>query len=247
MYIEVKDAVKKYGTGESELYALNHVSLTLEKGEICVILGPSGSGKSTLLNMLGGMDHLDAGSITIDGQEITKLSRKALGEYRRKKIGVVFQSYNLIPELTVRENIRVVEDISQNPLSLSELLEKLGLTDHATHFPSELSGGQQKRICIARALAADPDYIIFDEAVSGLDAAVRKSVLDLLIRIQKSSGKGFLLITHDIDAALYTSQRIAVMKSGRILETVKYEGDTAVFKSDYSAILINSSLLGIKR
>lgn len=111
----------------------------------------------------------------------------------------------------------------------------------------ELSGGQQKRICIARALAADPDYIIFDEAVSGLDAAVRKSVLDLLIRIQKSSGKGFLLITHDIDAALYTSQRIAVMKSGRILETVKYEGDTAVFKSDYSAILINSSLLGIKR
>lgn len=97
MYIEVKDAVKKYGTGESELYALNHVSLTLEKGEICVILGPSGSGKSTLLNMLGGMDHLDAGSITIDGQEITKLSRKALGEYRRKKIGVVFQSYNLDP------------------------------------------------------------------------------------------------------------------------------------------------------
>ena len=148
MYIEVKDAVKKYGTGESELYALNHVSLTLEKGEICVILGPSGSGKSTLLNMLGGMDHLDAGSITIDGQEITKLSRKALGEYRRKKIGVVFQSYNLIPELTVRENIRVVEDISQNPLSLSELLEKLGLTDHATHFPSELSGGQQQRCAI---------------------------------------------------------------------------------------------------
>ena len=111
----------------------------------------------------------------------------------------------------------------------------------------ELSGGQQKRICIARALAADPDYIIFDEAVSGLDAAVRKSVLDLLIRIQKNSGKGFLLITHDIDAALYTSQRIAVMKSGRILETVKYSGDIKVFESEYAKTLINSSLSGIKK
>ena len=110
----------------------------------------------------------------------------------------------------------------------------------------ELSGGQQKRICIARALAADPDYIIFDEAVSGLDASVRKSVLDLLVRIQKSSGKGFLLITHDIDAALYTSQRIAVMKNGTILENVDYSGDTEVFRSDYSKILLNSSLSKIK-
>ena len=186
MYIEVKDAVKKYGTGESELYALNHVSLTLEKGEICVILGPSGSGKSTLLNMLGGMDHLDAGSITIDGQEITKLSRKALGEYRRKKIGVVFQSYNLIPELTVRENIRVVEDISQNPLSLSELLEKLGLTDHATHFPSELSGGQQQRCAIGRALIKNPVLLLCDEPTGALDSASSREVLRMLAEVNEA-------------------------------------------------------------
>ena len=181
MYIEVKDAVKKYGTGESELYALNHDSLTLEKGEICAILGPSGSGKSTLLNMLGGMDHLDAGSITIDGQEITKLSRKALGEYRRKKIGVVFQSYNLIPELTVRENIKVEENISQNPLSLSELLEKLGLTDHDTHFPSELSGGQQQRCAIGRALIKNPVLLLCDEPTGALDSVSSREVLRMLV------------------------------------------------------------------
>lgn len=197
MYIEVKDAVKKYGTGESELYALNHVSLTLEKGEICVILGPSGSGKSTLLNMLGGMDHLDAGSITIDGQEITKLSRKALGEYRRKKIGVVFQSYNLIPELTVRENIRVVEDISQNPLSLSELLEKLGLTDHATHFPSELSGGQQQRCAIGRALIKNPVLLLCDEPTGALDSVSSREVLRMLAEVNEAYHTTIVMITHN--------------------------------------------------
>ena len=197
MYIEVKDAVKKYGTGESELYALNHVSLTLEKGEICVILGPSGSGKSTLLNMLGGMDHLDAGSITIDGQEITKLSRKALGEYRRKKIGVVFQSYNLIPELTVRENIRVVEDISQNPLSLSELLEKLGLTDHVTHFPSELSGGQQQRCAIGRALIKNPVLLLCDEPTGALDSVSSREVLRMLAEVNEAYHTTIVMITHN--------------------------------------------------
>ena len=217
MYIEVKDAVKKYGTGESELYALNHVSLTLEKGEICVILGPSGSGKSTLLNMLGGMDHLDAGSITIDGQEITKLSRKALGEYRRKKIGVVFQSYNLIPELTVRENIRVVEDISQNPLSLSELLEKLGLTDHATHFPSELSGGQQQRCAIGRALIKNPKLLLCDEPTGALDYQTGKAILKLLQDTCHKHGMTVIVITHNLDIAPM-ADRVIQIKNGRVSE-----------------------------
>ena len=205
MYIEVKDAVKKYGTGESELYALNHVSLTLEKGEICVILGPSGSGKSTLLNMLGGMDHLDAGSITIDGQEITKLSRKALGEYRRKKIGVVFQSYNLIPELTVRENIRVVEDISQNPLSLSELLEKLGLTDHATHFPSELSGGQQQRCAIGRALIKNPVLLLCDEP-----------------EVNEAYHTTIVMITHN-EGIAQMADRVVRIHDGQIISNLKQQ------------------------
>lgn len=222
MYIEVKDAVKKYGTGESELYALNHVSLTLEKGEICVILGPSGSGKSTLLNMLGGMDHLDAGSITIDGQEITKLSRKALGEYRRKKIGVVFQSYNLIPELTVRENIRVVEDISQNPLSLSELLEKLGLTDHATHFPSELSGGQQQRCAIGRALIKNPVLLLCDEPTGALDSVSSREVLRMLAEVNEAYHTTIVMITHN-EGIAQMADRVVRIHDGQIISTLKQQ------------------------
>lgn len=222
MYIEVKDAVKKYGTGESELYALNHVSLTLEKGEICVILGPSGSGKSTLLNMLGGMDHLDAGSITIDGQEITKLSRKALGEYRRKKIGVVFQSYNLIPELTVRENIRVVEDISQNPLSLSELLEKLGLTDHATHFPSELSGGQQQRCAIGRALIKNPVLLLCDEPTGALDSVSSREVLRMLAEVNEAYHTTIVMITHN-EGIAQMADRVARIHDGQIISNLKQQ------------------------
>ena len=218
MYIEVKDAVKKYGTGESELYALNHVSLTLEKGEICVILGPSGSGKSTLLNMLGGMDHLDAGSITIDGQEITKLSRKALGEYRRKKIGVVFQSYNLIPELTVRENIRVVEDISQNPLSLSELLEKLGLTDHATHFPSELSGGQQQRCAIVK----NPDILLCDEPTGALDSVSSREVLRMLAEVNEAYHTTIVMITHN-EGIAQMADRVVRIHDGQIISNLKQQ------------------------
>lgn len=220
MYIEVKDAVKKYGTGESELYALNHVSLSLEKGEICVILGPSGSGKSTLLNMLGGMDRLDEGSITIDGQEITKLSRKALGEYRRKKIGVVFQSYNLIPELTVRENIRVVEDISQNPLSLSELLEKLGLTDHATHFPSELSGGQQQRCAIGRALIKNPALLLCDEPTGALDSVSSREVLRMLAEVNEAYHTTIVMITHN-EGIAQMADRIVRIHDGQIISNLK--------------------------
>lgn len=222
MYIEVKDAVKKYGTGESEMYALNHVSLTLEKGEICVILGPSGSGKSTLLNMMGGMDHLDAGSITIDGQEITKLSRKALGEYRRKKIGVVFQSYNLIPELTVRENIRVVEDISQNPLSLSELLEKLGLTDHATHFPSELSGGQQQRCAIGRALIKNPVLLLCDEPTGALDSVSSREVLRMLAEVNEAYHTTIVMITHN-EGIAQMADRVVRIYDGQIISNLKQQ------------------------
>ncbi len=161
MYIQMKDVVKKYGEGGNTIYALDHASLELEKGEICVILGPSGSGKSTLLNMLGGLDSADEGEITVDSCALSSISRKELREYRRDKVGVVFQTYNLIGELTVRENIRVVRDISKFPLSTEELLRDLGLEKHAAHLPSQLSGGQQQScatplrscsICICSAL-----------------------------------------------------------------------------------------------
>ncbi len=231
------------------------MSFSLDKNEFCSLVGESGSGKTTLVRIMSGLISPDSGNVLCDGENITpKLRRK--NKALCAKLQLVLQNSRaaLDPRFSVydciAEPIRNLKKCSREEEreTVEQLTEQMELPLNVLERRSgELSGGQQKRICIARALAADPDYIIFDEAVSGLDAAVRKSVLDLLIRIQKSSGKGFLLITHDIDAALYTSQRIAVMKSGRILEIVKYEGDTAVFKSDYSAILINSSLLGIKR
>ena len=180
MSIVIEDAVKKYGRGESELYALNHVSLQIESGEVCVILGPSGSGKSTLLHMIGGLDQPDAGSVTVDGTKITALSKKELTEYRRQKVGVVFQSYNLITELNVKENIRVVGDISQNPLDIDTLIEELGLSRHAKHFPAELSGGQQQRCAIGRALIKNPDILLCDELTGALDSVSAREVLAIL-------------------------------------------------------------------
>lgn len=162
MYIQMKDVVKKYGEGENTIYALDHASLELEQGEICVVLGPSGSGKSTLLNMLGGLDSADEGTITVDGCTLSSISKKELREYRRDKVGIVFQTYNLIGELTVRENIKVVRDISKAPLSTEELLKDLGLERHAAHFPAQLSGGQQQRCAIARALIKNPAILLCD-------------------------------------------------------------------------------------
>ena len=197
MSIIIRDAVKKYGSGESQVYALNHAELVLEEGEICVILGPSGSGKSTLLNMLGGLDQLDSGEIIVAGTDLTKLSRKELGEYRRKKIGVVFQAYNLIAELNVRENIRVVQDISEAPLSMDELLEDLGIARHAGSFPSELSGGQQQRCAIGRALIKNPEILLCDEPTGALDSASARDVLTILEKLHQKYGATIIIITHN--------------------------------------------------
>ena len=216
--IEIKGLKKSFGKHD----VLKGIDLTIQDKEVVVIIGPSGSGKSTLLNMLGGMDHLDAGSITIDGQEITKLSRKALGEYRRKKIGVVFQSYNLIPELTVRENIRVVEDISQNPLSLSELLEKLGLTDHATHFPSELSGGQQQRCAIGRALIKNPVLLLCDEPTGALDSVSSREVLRMLAEVNEAYHTTIVMITHN-EGIAQMADRVVRIHDGQIISNLKQQ------------------------
>ena len=215
--ITVQNAVKKYGKGENELYALNHVDLNIGKGDICVILGPSGSGKSTLLNMLGGLDSLDEGNIMVDDVDITKLGRKELVEYRRKKIGVVFQSYNLIAELNVQENIRVVQDISENPLPIEELLKDLGLAQHAKHFPTELSGGQQQRVSIARALALQPKILFFDEPTSALDPELTAEVLKV-IRQLASEHMTMIIVTHEMQFAREVSDRIIFMEQGVIVE-----------------------------
>lgn len=222
MAIEIRDAVKKYGRGESEICALDHVNLRIEKGEVCVILGPSGSGKSTLLNMIGGLDRLDAGTVTVEGVELAKQNRKELTEYRRKNVGVVFQSYNLIDELTVQENIRVVADIAEHPLALAELMEDLGLSRHAKHFPSELSGGQQQRCAIGRALIKNPAILLCDEPTGALDSASAREVLAILEQINWKYHTTVIIITHN-EAVAGMADRVIRLHDGKVKSNTENE------------------------
>ena len=222
MAIEIRDAVKKYGRGESEICALDHVNLRIEKGEGCVILGPSGSGKSTLLNMIGGLDRLDAGTVTVEGVELAKQNRKELTEYRRKNVGVVFQSYNLIAELTVQENIRVVADIAEHPLALAELMEDLGLSRHAKHFPSELSGGQQQRCAIGRALIKNPAILLCDEPTGALDSASAREVLAILEQINRKYHTTVIIITHN-EAVAGMADRVIRLHDGKVKSNTENE------------------------
>ena len=222
MAIEIRDAVKKYGRGESEICALDHVNLRIEKGEVCVILGPSGSGKSTLLNMIGGLDRLDAGTVTVEGVERAKQNRKELTEYRRKNVGVVFQSYNLIAELTVQENIRVVADIAEHPLALAELMEELGLSRHAKHFPSELSGGQQQRCAIGRALIKNPAILLCDEPTGALDSASAREVLAILEQINRKYHTTVIIITHN-EAVAGMADRVIRLHDGKVKSNTENE------------------------
>ena len=222
MAIEIRDAVKKYGRGESEICALDHVNLRIEKGEVCVILGPSGSGKSTLLNMIGGLDRLDAGTVTGEGVELAKQNRKELTEYRRKNVGVVFQSYNLIAELTVQENIRVVADIAEHPLALAELMEDLGLSRHAKHFPSELSGGQQQRCAIGRALIKNPAILLCDEPTGALDSASAREVLAILEQINRKYHTTVIIITHN-EAVAGMADRVIRLHDGKVKSNTENE------------------------
>ena len=217
MFIEMENIVKKYGSGENTLYALNHASLSLEKGEFCVILGPSGSGKSTLLNILGGLDSADEGRLKVGGEELSSMSKKSLAKYRREKVGIVFQTYNHIGELTVRENVSVVSDISEDPLDTEGLLDELGLQKHKTHFPTELSGGQQQRCAIARAIVKNPDILLCDEPTGALDSSSSKDVLQLLQEVNEKYGTTVVLITHN-EAIAGMADRVVRIHDGRITQ-----------------------------
>lgn len=217
MFIEMEHIVKKYGSGENVLYALNDASLSLENGEFCVILGPSGSGKSTLLNILGGLDSADEGRLVVGNDELSKMNKKELAIYRREKIGIVFQTYNLIGELTVRENVKVVSDISKKPLDTDVLLEDLGLKDHKTHFPSEISGGQQQRCAIARAVVKNPELLLCDEPTGALDSSSSRDVLELLQTVNKKYKTTIVLITHNEEIA-EMADRVVRIRDGRIIE-----------------------------
>ena len=195
MYLEVKDLKKSYGEGGGYVQVLKGITAGVEQGEMCVIQGTSGSGKSTLLNCIGGLDTVDSGSIVVDGQEVAGLNSKALSNYRREKLGFIFQFYNLVPNLTVKENIQICQYLTKNPLNMEELLQVLGLTEHQNKFPAQLSGGQQQRVAIARAVVSNPKLILADEPTGNLDSKNGKEVMELLNELNKE-GTTIVMVTH---------------------------------------------------
>ena len=197
MYIEVKNLKKSYGEGGSYIQVLKGIDLSVEKGVMCVIQGTSGSGKSTMLNCIGGLDEVDSGSIKIDGKEIVGLKGEKLSDYRRDNLGFIFQFYNLIPNLTIRENIQVCEYLTKDALNMEELLDVLGLTEHQNKFPSQLSGGQQQRCAIARALIKNPKLLLCDEPTGALDSKTSRDILILMEKINKQYGTTMLIVTHN--------------------------------------------------
>ena len=214
-FIEINGAKKQYGEGEAAIYALNGVDFSLEKGKVCVILGPSGSGKSTLLNMIGGLDSLDAGSIRVDGEQVTGLTKKELTTYRKKNIGFVFQFYNLIPDLTVAENVQVVAEIAASPLDTEEILKALDIEKYRYRFPRELSGGQQQRVAIARAMVKNPKLLLCDELTGALDTKSSRSVLRFVEKVNREYGTTTVIITHN-EAIAELADTVVRIKDGSV-------------------------------
>lgn len=197
MYIETKGLKKSYGEGGSFVQVLKGVDIGIKAGEMCVIQGTSGSGKSTLLNCLGGLDSVDTGSVTVAGTSVERLKGEKLADYRRKNLGFIFQFYNLVPNLTVRENIQVCEYLSDEPLDMNEILEVLNMTEHADKFPAQLSGGQQQRCAIARALVKNPKVLLCDEPTGALDSKTSRDILMLLEKINARYNTTMIIVTHN--------------------------------------------------
>ena len=214
--LDVKNVVKSYGQGDAKMYALNNVSVSIEDGCFCSIIGPSGSGKSTFLNLIGGLDKADSGSIEFNGTDILGLSRKKKLEYRRKNLGYIFQFYNLIQNLTVYENVKVCENISGNPLGVDEILSMLGILDKKDKFPSQLSGGQQQRCAIARALVKNPALLLCDEPTGALDTTNTREIMNLLRDVNKKYNTTILIVTHN-DLICKVSDRVIGITDGKIV------------------------------
>lgn len=222
MYLEVKNLKKSYGEGGSFAQVLKGVSVSVSQGTMCVIQGTSGSGKSTLLNCIGGLDLMDSGSIQVDGKEIFGLPQDKLSDYRRENLGFIFQFYNLVPNLTVRENIQVCEYLTDRPLDLEELLDTLGLTEHQNKFPSQLSGGQQQRCAIARALIKNPKLLLCDEPTGALDSTTSRDILVLLEEVNRKYGTTMLIVTHNNSIKNMVDQ-VIVLKDGQIKKDYRNE------------------------
>ncbi|MDO5520233.1 MAG: ABC transporter ATP-binding protein [bacterium] len=225
MYVEIKDVKKSYGENGSYIQVLKGITTGVEKGQMCVIQGTSGSGKSTLLNCIGGLDTLDSGSIKVDGKEIGNLKQEALSNYRRDYIGIIFQFYNLVPNLTVKENIQVCEYLTKDPLDVNDLLDTLGLAGQQNKFPSQLSGGQQQRCAIARALIKNPKLLLCDEPTGALDSNTSRDILVLLEEINQKYGTTMLIVTHN-NAIKDMVHKVIRIKDGKISK--EYENEVRV-------------------
>ncbi len=214
-YIEFDRVVRKYIMGQQEIYAAREVSFEIEKGEFCVIVGPSGAGKTTILNILGGMDSCDGGRVTLDGREISAMNGRELTEYRRFDVGFVFQFYNLVQNLTALENVELAGAISREPLDAADTLKRVGLGDRLNNFPAQLSGGEQQRVSIARAIAKNPKILLCDEPTGALDYNTGKTILGLLQDTCRRTGKTVIVITHN-QAITAMADRVIAVKNGQV-------------------------------
>ena len=215
MFLEIQQIKKHFGEGESRVDVLRGIDISIEKGEICVLLGPSGSGKSTLLNIIGGIETPDSGKITIHGETIGEMNEKNLTLYRRKHLGYIFQMYNLIPNLNIKENVEVGAYLSDNPLDVDDLLKTLGLYEHRHKLPNQLSGGQQQRVAIGRAVVKNPDILLCDEPTGALDYHTSKEILKLLEDVSRKYGNTVVMVTHN-DALQNMADRVVKLRDGKI-------------------------------
>lgn len=222
MFIEISNIKKSYGTGESRVDVLNGISFGVEKGEFCVLLGPSGSGKSTLLNIIGGIDDADGGFISIKGEKIENMKEKTLTDYRRRHLGYIFQMYNLIPNLNIKENVETGAFLSEKPLDVDEILKTLGLYEHRHKLPSQLSGGQQQRCSIGRAIVKNPDILLCDEPTGALDYNTSKEILRLIETVNKKYNTTIIMVTHN-EAIKDMADKVVKLRDGKVRKIVENE------------------------
>ena len=218
-FLEIHQVTKAFGSGDSRVQVLKGIDLEIRQGEFCVLLGPSGSGKSTLLNIIGGIDQADTGGIYVNGEAMADMNEKRLTIYRRKHLGYIFQMYNLIPNLTVRENIEVGAYLGDNPLSVDELLDTLGLSKHQKKLPNQLSGGQQQRCAIGRAIVKNPDILLCDEPTGALDYNTSKEILKLIETVNQKYGNTVVMVTHN-DAIKDMADRVVKLRDGMIRRNI---------------------------
>lgn len=232
MFLEIKDLKKSFGTDSNKTEVLKGINFEVNKGEFCVLLGPSGSGKSTLLNIIGGIDGADSGYISIDGEKIKDMDEKTLTKYRRKHLGYIFQMYNLIPNLNVKENIEVGAYLSDNPLDIDDLLKTLGLYEHRHKLPNQLSGGQQQRTSIGRAIVKNPDILLCDEPTGALDYNTSKEILKLIEEVSHKYGTTVIMVTHN-DAIKNMADRVVKLRDGQIRKTYINEEKISASELDW--------------